>query len=479
MEARTENLRNQYNQAVLSVVLAIALALCMLPISSIKAFAKTTNQSYVYEHIYKTYVYDYMYGTYNNEYALGFKSYYGLIEQVDVVNANRGVTLSIENYGYTNPYWLTSWIYGLTQASVPDVVGMPSRSGKAIKYTPFRLSGEKLSNVKYDKVVYFNSKQIAGGKGTALFKASKTTCLVDVYNNHGKKVQSIRARTKKGETGDIEYQNDKIYLNIRSAWYVLKKGKFTKSKKPASKYSYSENYPLLQNEVIYKSDGTSDTDFYQQWYLLNKNGTRINLPFNDGAYYVQVNDLGVYCIDNSQRCLLYSNKGKLLATIDNASNVNISESAIPKVFVLYKNGKPEGAYNSSFKLITRTKTLVERYANCWFAGTYKGQKIYAARAANKQMQKNMVCVFLKKNMRPLKIRNYCLIGKINNTLSAPQDISLRKAYVGMNSQGRFNLINSKGKQIIAFSFTNFDVRENTRYALVANGKKWSFIPLRK
>lgn len=477
METKDKFLHKQNNRMVLSFLLSIMLAFCILPATSIKAFAGTNDSSYVYQQIYKTYVYNYMYGTYNNEYALGFQTYYGLIEQIDVVNANKGVTLSVKNYSYDNPFWLTSWISGLMQASVPEVIGMPTRVEKYIKYTPYRLSGKKLSATKYDKVVYFSSKQIKGKKGTVFFKAGKTKCAIDVYNNYGKKVQSINAKTTKQQTGNVEFQNGKIYLNVQSSWYVLKNGKFIKSKKPAPEYSYSNYYPLLQNETVYKSDDANESEYYQQWYLLNRDGSRIDLPLNGGASYVQVNGLGVYCIDKNKKCFIYNNKGKLLKTYTNVNSMDILTSVIPNVFVIYKNGKLQGAYNSSLRIITRTKSLAERYANCWLVGVYKNKKIYAVRFSDMQIRRNLICRYLKKDMKPLKIKNYSLVGKVNNTLSAPQNLSNQKAYVGMNSQGKFFLINSKGKKIISFSFTNFDVRENAKYALVANGRRWSFIPL--
>lgn len=474
MSSKTETQQKQNVRFFLSVILSIALAFCMVPAASTAASADSGPRTSAFPTGDKTYIYNYMYGTYNQEYALGFHTYYGIIEEVDIVSATKGVTLSVENYDYTTPYWLETWINGLVQASVPDVIGMPVRTGKTVKYVPYRLSGKKLSSTKYDKVVYFSSKQISGGKGTALFKASKTRCVIDVYNNYGKKVQSIKAKTENGQMGNIEFQNGKIYLNVQDTWYVLRNGKFVKSKKPTANYSYSDNYPLLQSEMVSDDNGANGTF---QWYLLDKNGARTNLPFNGGASYVKVNDLGVYCIDSNRVCYLYNNQGKLLATIKNANSIDISESAVPKVFVLYKNGKPNGAYNSSFKLITKKKSLVERYANCWYAGVYKNQKIYAVRSSSKQMSKNSICQYLKKNMKPLKIRSYSLVGKIANTQSAPKNLSSQKAFVGMNAHGRLFLINSKGKKIVPFSFTNFDVRENAKYALVAIGKEWRFVPL--
>lgn len=480
-------------RALLSIVLAAVLALCMTPAGALEAHAASKTKSYVY---------NYVYGTYQGEYAIGFKydvkgkvaAYKDKLKEIDIVSATKGVTVKIKasdlkEADLADLVYESNGFLRFAWKGCPGVIAVPAKSGGKIVGYPYSLDGKKLSNTKYQQVDYFGISQKNGG---AIFgRTSGSSFIADVYSNGGKKTQTISVTIPKGcsdPSGYVAEEDGKIYYKILAesgdryfrAQYQLKNGKFVK-------YSDSQND---SDDEIYSGDdvgGGVKLDERYDWetgsyrsFLVQPNGQRIELPPLDRDYDI-LEGLGVSGMDDKGVVRVYSKQGKLIKTVNTGksnSSAYWTKSAVPNAWVLCVSGGDDIAFDASFKELSRSMAF--RYRDAIDAGKLNGKVIYLTKLTNDRDSYDDYFgngVYVDRSMNPIKIGGCTLVGGYYDGHKVPIHTfsNGRSVVIAKNFKGKYGVLDTAGNVLVPFSYSDYANVGGGDYIMMKASKGWQFV----
>lgn len=191
---------------ILCLLLAIALMVSLCPLGALKSEAygltaaspsqgalSTFSSKTASSVKSKTYVYDYMYGTYQGKYAVGVKkNSKNNVVQVDVVDATKGVTMSMKNSKASSKNDWLSYVIGVDGfgiEKVPNIFPYAIRVKDATYYVPYTFAGKKISNAKYTHLCYMDSTAFKGGSAAIFGRqvGSKYVIMRKISHHNGNK----------------------------------------------------------------------------------------------------------------------------------------------------------------------------------------------------------------------------------------------------------------------------------------------------
>lgn len=478
-------------RALLSIVLAAALALCMTPVGALEAHAASKTKSYVY---------NYVYGTYQDEYALGFKwdttgkvdPLKSRLKEIDVISATKGVTLRIKSSDIGQETLLYTGIdYSVVDGSrACGVIGVPAKSGEKIVYRPYTLSGKKLADTKYQRIDYFGSD---GKNGGAVFsRQSGNSFVADIFNSNGKKTQTLTVAIPKGYddfyVSTSEEKDGKIYLAIAGygekdfrIWYQLKNGKFVKSSAPAADNG-GDDFSGIGGGVTLEHERDWGADEYTiRSYLKQPNGQRVALPLVQGDYqrYDVLEGLGVGSIDDKGVVRVYSRQGKLIKTINTGqagAGAYWEKSEIPNLWVLVCD-EEYAVYDGSLKEVTRDKSKAKWAHWATNAGKLNGKTVYYAPSGSDWDEG----LLIDASLNPVRIAGCSLIIPIGGDLWSDGSTPIhtfsngRSIVVAKNSKGKYGVLDTSGNVLIPFSYSNYYNAGGGDYIMMKASKGWQFV----